>query len=130
MVSVGIGCASEDAVCRGGSLEDHCSGECETYDEALATADALEDLQDCNDDGTLNRQYSGVGVCGDFRWVMTRPSLDDFTEYFDASGAMVGAIHGTDCNCFCGGSSFTKDYGFVPDCEREPIDTPCEANPR
>jgi hypothetical protein len=57
---------------------------------------------------------------------MTRPKLDERTEYFDASGEMVGAVWGTDCNCFCGGSSFSKDYGSVPSCALESVDTPCE----
>ena len=119
-------CGSENGVCRGGSLENYCSGSCRSFDEALLAANALEDFSDCADDATLNRAYSAVGTCEKFRWVMTRPSLDDFTEFFDESGEMVGAIHGTDCNCFCGTSSFTKEYGFVPDCELEPVDpTPC-----
>jgi hypothetical protein len=121
-------CASDDNDgCRGGSLEDYCSGSCRNYEEALAVANALEDPEDCNDDGTLNRQFSGAGTCGEFRWVMTRPFVDEFAEFFDGSGAMVGAIQGTDCNCFCGGSSFTIEYGFVPDCVLEPVNTPCAA---
>jgi hypothetical protein len=58
--------------------------------------------------------------------VEIRPELDSRFEYFDASGTMVGVDYCTDCDCFCNNTSFCKDYGFVPDCERERVDAPCE----
>jgi hypothetical protein len=122
------GCASD--ACIGGSLEDYCAGPCRSFDEALAAANALEeqDVPFC-DDGTLRRSYSGVGTCNDFRWVELRPSLDSRIEFFDAAGTMVAAEYSTDCNCFCGDTSFSKTYGPVPNCERVRTDEPCEVIP-
>ena len=122
------GCASD--ACIGGSLEDYCDGPCRSFDEALAAANALEEQEvPFCDDGTLRRSYSGVGTCDDFRWVELRPSLDSRIEFFDAVGTMVAAEYGTDCNCFCGGTSFSKSYGPVPNCERVQTDEPCEVIP-
>lgn len=107
--------------CRG-PLEDYCSP-CAMYEEAFA--DAFEGFEICSGDGPTNT-LPAAGTCGEFRWIETWDVVDQFFEYFDASGTMVGAIFETDTHALCDGSSSSKDYGLVPDCERVKTVRACE----
>ncbi len=108
-------------VCRG-PLEEYCSP-CATYDQAFAVA--FEDYEICSGDGPPNT-LPAAGTCGEFRWIVTWDTLDGYLEYFDSVGTMVGATFATDVFVLCDGSSSTKHYGLVPDCERVTTARACE----
>ncbi|HSN83961.1 MAG TPA: hypothetical protein VLS88_15370 [Polyangiales bacterium] len=108
-------------VCRG-PLEEYCSP-CDTYDEAFVGA--FEGFEICSGGGTLGT-LPAAGACDELRWIVTWDTLDQHFEYFDADGTMVGAMLRTDTASLCDGSSFTKDYGMVPDCELQVVVRACE----
>ncbi len=108
-------------VCRG-ALEEYCSP-CAAYDEAFSVA--FEGYEICSGDGSPNT-LPAAGTCGELRWIMTWNTLDEYVEYFDSDGAMVGATFATDVFVLCDGTSSTKDYGFVPECERTTTARACE----
>lgn len=108
-------------VCRG-PLEAYCSP-CDPYE--VAFTDALEGLEICSGDGALGT-LPAAGACDELRWIVTWDTLDQHLEYFDADGTMVGATLRTDVASLCDGSSFTKDYGVVPECEHQAVVRACE----
>ena len=116
----GDGGAGGDA-CRG-PLEDYCS-RCPTYEGAFAKA--FDGFEICSDDGPRTH-LPAAGTCGELRWIVTWDVVDEYFEYFDPSGTMVGATFVTDVFVLCDGSSASKDYGMVPDCERVTTTRVCE----
>ena len=103
-------------------LEEHCVS-CATYEEAFAAA--FRGYEVCSGDGPPS-MLPAAGTCGELRWIVTWDTLDEYFEYFDAAGTMVGAIFVTDVYALCDGSSSSKHYGLVPDCERATTARACE----
>lgn len=100
-------------------LSDYCADtECPTWDEAVAAAKTCDP-----------HWRAEAGQCGDFRYIKTYWGLDDSLRYFDSSGALVGRVGCTDCNCIeCGPGhdAFCIHYGEVPSCELELGEILCE----
>jgi hypothetical protein len=116
----GVGGCNDLSGCCQAPLSDYCEGsECPTWDEAIAKA------EECAYFETLLAEY---GPCGDLRYVYVRGWFWEFTDYFDASGALVARYGGGDQPFECDGtSSIDIWYGPIPDCTHgTPWESFCE----
>jgi hypothetical protein len=88
-----------------------CIGPCPSFETAFQSIVGTDGMfPSCGDDGPPASVIVERGKCGGFRYVSTAAGFETITDWFDASGALVGELRSAD-------TFPVYAYGRIPNCD-------------